>query len=59
MILQDHCRVHDNYEDAKKDYQDVLETDDIYTASLCLPIDSTDYTTGEQWLVVWSRQIKG
>ncbi len=44
-ILTDHWEAHDSLEGAKKMYNGLLERDDVYTASVCKPILSTDYDT--------------
>jgi hypothetical protein len=37
--------VHEEIEDALGSYQRLLRRDDTYTASVCVPITSTDYET--------------
>ena len=41
----DHWEAFDDYEDAKSRYDQLIKSDDIYTASIALPILSTDYET--------------
>jgi len=39
----DYFEVFDSRNEAEKRYAEVLEMDDLYTASLCKPIKSTDH----------------
>lgn len=42
-ILHDQWMAFDSYMDARSMYRKLIRRDDIYSASVCIPVDSTDY----------------
>lgn len=43
--LSDHWEVHETHLEAKASYDELMERDDLYVASICAPLESTDYDT--------------
>lgn len=43
--IRDHYEVFENPESAEKRYQEVIQQSDTYSASICVPVKSTDYAT--------------
>lgn len=43
--IRDHYEVYENPESAEKRYQEVIQQSDTYSASICVPVKSTDYAT--------------
>jgi len=39
----DHWIARDSYSDAQKEYRKLCNLETTYSASVCLPVDSTDY----------------
>jgi hypothetical protein len=42
-LMKDYWYTYENFEDAKRHYDDCLQEQNIWTASLCKPIMSTDF----------------
>ena len=42
-IMHDQWMAFDSYMDARSMYRKLIKRDDIYSASVCIPVDSTDY----------------
>ena len=42
-ILHDQWMAFDSYIEARRMYRKLIRRDDIYSASVCIPVDSTDY----------------
>lgn len=43
IIMHDQWMAFDSYMDARSMYRKLIKRDDIYSASVCIPVDSTDY----------------
>lgn len=42
---RDHYEVFEDPESAEKRYQEIIQQPDTYSASICVPVNSTDYAT--------------
>ena len=42
-ILEDHYNAYDNLESAQKAYEEKMESKQLYSASICTILKSTDY----------------
>lgn len=49
----DHFTVFQSYSQAHQLYNHLIDQDDTYTASICVPIKSTDYSTVNRKTLVW------
>lgn len=47
-IVTDHWEAHEHPDDADKAYAALLDRDDVYTASKCAVLESTDYEPTER-----------
>lgn len=43
----------DNYQDALQRFEGLKLLDTTYSVSIAEVVNSTDYTPGEMWVVVW------
>ena len=43
--VRDHYEVFEDPESAEKRYQEIIQEPDTYSASICVPVKSTDYAT--------------
>lgn len=51
----DHFEVFESYSEAVQRYKQLLEADETSIASVCVPLESTDYATVNRKSLVWPR----